>query len=311
MHDLSHSVMFHHFHNEIHPQGQGSLDSNNFNKMLDWLKSNYNLLSADDYLKKALSSSLEKDDICLSFDDALLCQYEVAFPVLEERNIKAFFFIYSSPLNNQVDYLEIFRFFRTISYETIDEFYADFFSIYKIENFNEFLKEKEKYNNLDYLSAFEFYSNDDKWFRYIRDQVLTSESYQAIMLKLLEKKDFDMEAAMSQLWMTDEHISALNSKGHILGLHSYNHPMTIQKLSYSEQQLEYKENYDHLKKVIGETKIITMSHPCGNYNQDTLKVLKDMGIKVGFLSSMAGTKINSLLELPREDQANVAREMNL
>ena len=54
-----------------------------------------------------------------------------------------------------------------------------------------------------------------------------------------------------------------------------------------------------------------MSHPCGNYNQDTLKVLKDMGIKVGFLSSMADTKINSLLELPREDQANVAREMNL
>jgi peptidoglycan/xylan/chitin deacetylase (PgdA/CDA1 family) len=303
--------MFHHFHNETHPQGQGSLDTNNFNKMLDWLKSNYNLLSADDYLKKALSSSLEKDDICLSFDDALLCQYEVAFPVLEERNIKAFFFIYSSPLNNQVDYLEIFRFFRTISYETIDEFYADFFSVYKIENFNEFLKEKEKYNKLDYLSAFEFYSNDDKWFRYIRDQVLTSESYQAIMLKLLEKKDFDMEAATSQLWMTDEHISDLNSKGHILGLHSYNHPMTIQKLSYSEQQLEYKENYDHLKKVIGETKIITMSHPCGNYNQDTLKVLKDMGIKVGFLSSMAGTKINSLLELPREDQANVAREMNL
>ena len=43
-----------------------------------------------------------------------------------------------------------------------------------------------------------------------------------------------------------------------------------------------------------------MSHPFGRYNKNTLKVLKKLGIKVGFLSSPA--KFNkSNLEIGRVD----------
>ena len=52
-----------------------------------------------------------------------------------------------------------------------------------------------------------------------------------------------------------------------------------------------------------------MSHPCGDYNLDTLSLLKEMGIQIGFRSSMSVKEIKSPLEIPREDHANVFKEM--
>ncbi len=48
-----------------------------------------------------------------------------------------------------------------------------------------------------------------------------------------------------------------------------------------------------------------MSHPSGNYNDDTLKILKKLGIKCGFRSSLVPPYIKSSLEIPREDHANI------
>ena len=33
-----------------------------------------------------------------------------------------------------------------------------------------------------------------------------------------------------------------------------------------------------------------MSHPCGSYNSDTVKVLKKIGIKIGFKNIMGESK---------------------
>ena len=56
--------------------------------------------------------------------------------------------------------------------------------------------------------------------------------------------------------------------------------------------------------------IRAMSHPCGDYNADTLSILSKMNIKIGFRSNMSVKNILSSLEIPREDHANVLREMS-
>ena len=48
-----------------------------------------------------------------------------------------------------------------------------------------------------------------------------------------------------------------------------------------------------------------MSHPCGNYNDDTLKILDEMGIQIGFRSNVNIKEIKSKLEVPRENHTNV------
>ena len=45
----------------------------------------------------------------------------------------------------------------------------------------------------------------------------------------------------------------------------------------------------------------SMSHPYGRYNNSSIRVLKKIGIKLGFLSSFTKGKIFSSLEVPRYD----------
>ena len=82
----------------------------------------------------------------------------------------------------------------------------------------------------------------------------------------------------------------------------------MSKLNYHEQFEEYQKNYQHLKGIVGD--VVSMSHPCGNCNEDTLKILDKIGIKIGFRSNVNNTEIKSKFEVPRENHANVLRRMS-
>ena len=300
--------MFHHFHDDIHPFGQGALSSEDFESMLDWLYERYSLLNADEYQYKAENQCLADTDVCLSFDDTLLCQYEIAFPIMTKRNLTAFFFIHSCPLMGEVDYLEIFRYFRTTSYTDIQTFYSDYFTLLD-SFFPEILDAaRRNYDPDTYLREFTFYTQNDKWFRFLRDCILGTEDYEMTMLHLIRKKDFNIEDNRSKLWMNEEHIKELHRNGNVIGLHSYSHPTRMDRLGPKVQENEYKANLEHLRDLAGDD-ITSMSHPCGRYNRDTLNILVSLGIKIGFRSNMHVKSINSLLEIPRENHTNVYKEM--
>ena len=91
MNCVTHSVMFHHFHNAQHPLSQGSLSTSDFIQMIDWLNNRYSILNASEYKKRFENSTLLGTDICFSFDDALKCQFDIAFPVLERLGIESYF----------------------------------------------------------------------------------------------------------------------------------------------------------------------------------------------------------------------------
>ena len=65
--------------------------------------------------------------VCITFDDGLLSQYDIALPVLEKYQIKAFFFPHTSIFTNSVDYLETYRYFRTNYFNNINNFILLFF----------------------------------------------------------------------------------------------------------------------------------------------------------------------------------------
>lgn len=309
MYNTTHSVMFHHFHNDQHLPTQGSLSSSDFIQMIDWLNKRYSILNASKYREHFMNGTLKETDICLSFDDALKCQYDIAIPVMERLGIESFFFVYSSAFTENPDPLEIYRYFRNSCYENINEFYEHFFEVVEQIDIKKFSLLYTKYNELNYLSNFPFYSENDKWFRYLRDQYLMRNQYDEIMSDLMLRKGFDVDLAKQNLWMSEQDLVITESKGHIIGLHSYSHPTQMSKLSKTEQKLEYQKNYEHLSKLIG-IPIHVMSHPCGDYNNITLNILQDMNIGIGFRSNMSIKEIRSPLEIPREDHANVFKEMH-
>ena len=304
---FTHSIMFHHFHDEKHLPAQGSISSSDFSRMLEWLMARYNLIGAREYLKKFELDCLASNDICLSFDDALLCQYDIAIPILEDLGIDAFFFVYSSVFSGNPDNLEIFRYFRTNNFSNIDVFYAQFFTLIESDYEGVLEQHRSKYLNSNYLHAYPVYTESDKWFRYLRDQVLGADKYQRLMLKLMESQKFSPSEILADLWISEENLRDISRRGHLVGLHSYSHPTQMSKLSYKEQLNQYGKNYEHLTSIVGN--IESMSHPCGDYNSDTIQILDDMGIKIGFRANLSQTTVKGKFEIPRQNHASINKAM--
>ena len=192
----------------------------------------------------------------------------------------------------------------------IDKFYEDFFHSVKQIDAAEFSRHYAQYSEINYLATYSFYTDNDRWFRYLRDQYLVRNQYDELMNKLMIQNDFDANTAKKELWMSEEDLVATESKGHLIGLHSCSHSTQMSKLSKPEQELEYQNNYDHLTGLIGKP-IRVMSHPCGDYNEITLEILKSMGIDIGFRDNMSLKEIRSPLDIPREYHTNVFKEMRL
>lgn len=306
---MTHSIMFHHFHNEFHLPAQGSLSGRDFDLMISWLRERYDILDAKEYQSRFISKTLKNTHICLSFDDALKCQFDIAIPILRKNNICAFFFVYSSVFSDDPDFLEIFRYFRNSQFESIDEFYKYFFDFLIQDDKDGYINQQNKYSSLNYLSNYSFYSENDKWFRYIRDQYLGNKNYINIMLQLMSDKNFDVNTASKNLWMKEDELLKIHENGHVIGLHSYSHPTEMTKLTAEQQLKEYKRNFTHLSKILKTSELTSMAHPCGDYNLETLSLLKEMGIQIGFRSNMSVKEIKSPLEIPREDHANIFNEM--
>ena len=299
--------MFHHFFDGAHPKGQGAISATDLEFLIEKTGRN-NILSAQEWMKRALNGSLGANDVCLTFDDALRCQYDVAVPVLDRLGLTAFWFVYSSVFQGNLETLEIYRHFRTTQFADIDAFY-DAFS----DRARDLYPVKVGVGLTDfepdgYLSAYPFYTRRDRIFRYLRDDVLGVQRYQAVMQSMMEQKGFDAQAASARLWMQDRDLRALHDKGHVVGLHSYTHPTRLRELSPEAQKTEYQKNFDHLSAVLG-TPPITMSHPCNSYSPDTIAILQGMGIKLGFRANMEKIENRSVFEFPRQDHANLMKAL--
>ena len=118
---MPHGVMFHHFHNEgERPIAQGSITSSEFKEIIEYIGPK-NILPADIWLEKAINNRLNKKEICLTFDDALKCQVDIALPILQQLGLTAFWFIYSSVFKGEIESLEINRYFYSVCFSEFSE----------------------------------------------------------------------------------------------------------------------------------------------------------------------------------------------
>jgi peptidoglycan/xylan/chitin deacetylase (PgdA/CDA1 family) len=312
-----HGIMFHHFHDDgIHTKGQGSIDKDDFYKMINFIGRN-NILDADIFFEKFKNNKLKEKEVCLTFDDGIKCQIDVALPILEELKIKSFFFVYTSMFEGKPDNLEIFRYFRMNYFNNVNEFYNSFYQVLDkdLKTFFEDNNDKIKATKI----KFPHYSIEDIKFRLVRDIFLTKSQYEETMLLMFKEKQFNYKDFFKKLFFQKDDLKTLDSLGHLVGLHSHNHPTLLEKLNYDEQKDEYEKCLSSISNILDKPKneIKYMSHPCGSYNKDTFEILKELGIELGFKQIMTiepekGMKKinNSFLEIARQDHAEIYKRMN-
>jgi len=297
-------IMFHHFHGKTHPKAQGSISCEVFEELIINIGLE-RIVSAKFFTESILNNSLPENSVCLTFDDNLKCQFDIALPVLKKFGITALWNINTASLTDRLDPMEIYRHYRSNGFPNLDEFYDCFLNHLKNKELSNKLEiHLSNFNPKKYLSEHSVYSDNDRIFRFVRDHVLTSSEYCNAMDELIyEDKNYNVSNVAKKLWMKDDDIQHLIDQGHLIGLHTHNHPTKIELLSEKEQRSEYTTNKNVIQNRFGLS-CIAMSHPSGSYNAFTLKLIKSLGVKVGFRADPHKQKY-SLLELPRYDHAEI------
>ena len=82
-------IMFHHFHDgKRHVKGQGSITEEQFKKIISHI-GRKNILDAEEFIERYKQKTFSKH-VCITFDDSLKCQFDIALPILEKFKIKAY-----------------------------------------------------------------------------------------------------------------------------------------------------------------------------------------------------------------------------
>ena len=101
--------------------------------------------------------------------------------------------------------------------------------------------------------------------------------------------------------MNKKDIKILVNNGNIIGLHSHSHDIhSINNNNIKKLFLEYNSNKRYLDKIF-KIKTNSVSYPFGRYNPHTLKVMKKLDIKCGFISNFNSKKIKNTLLISRMD----------
>jgi len=303
---MTFGIMFHHFWDGKKKASVGAITSEQLEKII-FIYGLDNILPAGEWFENAINGSLKVNQVCMTFDDALRSQIDLALPVLEKYGLTAFWFIYSSVFEGQASKFEIYRHFSTVEFNSFEQFFEAFILHFRQSEYEELLNSgKQAFINSDYLKKYSFYSTKEREFRFFRDKILGRERFELLMEGMLAASEVSLEELAKGLWMDNDDLVDLSKKEHIIGLHSYSHPTDLSALSYVDQHDEYEKNYRHIKKITGRRPRV-VAHPVNSYEPQTLDLLDAMGVKVGFRSNMFKTDF-SYLEYPREDCANVIRK---
>jgi len=178
----AHGLMFHHCRGKGHAPSPGSASAEQVEGILR-LVGLERILSPEEWLQRLEGGALSESDLCLSFDDGLLSQAEVALPVLERLGLRAFWFVYSGVFEAgpESGRLELYRRFRVEFFPGVDDFYREFFGRVSRSAFAGPAADPALDARVSRLRAdFRFYSENDARFRVLRDDVLGPEAYRRL-----------------------------------------------------------------------------------------------------------------------------------
>jgi len=214
----------------------------------------------------------------ISFDDGLLNQYNYAFPLLKQYNIKAIFFIVTRCITDEM-------FVRPIDlfYSLEEKFLGQKINI-KLHGKEIDLKlSTSKCDNVELKNAIK-YSNIKRSIKILN--TIANELNINLTDSLLRNIN-------KQLYMKNEHIKELASAGHIIGNHSHMHQL-FNKLSEKELLYELLQSKEIIKSITGDEKQL-FAYPYGgtnSYNNFTNDLIKQNGFircftNTGFSNSNA------------------------
>ena len=302
--------------NSRYPEIKGC-DVKLFKEQVSYVKKHYAPVTVEEVID-AYNNGRQLPDhaILLTFDDAYADHFTYAFPVLEHEHIQGVFF---PPVKAVTEHtvLDVNKVHFILASTPIE----------KIPCLIEELRNMVKENTEEYeLEPFDCYFErlavanrfDPKEVIFVKRllQVALPEKLRKKMTTDLFEKAVGMEESMfsRELYMTIDQIKCMVDCGMHIGSHGYDH-YWLASLSKEKQEFEIAKSIEFIKLVGGDANNWTIGYPYGDYNDDTIDLLKQYGCKMGFTTRVAVADLkedgpDALYKIPRLDVNDLPKDAN-
>jgi peptidoglycan/xylan/chitin deacetylase (PgdA/CDA1 family) len=314
MHSHCTVIMYHYVRDLKHsryPEIKG-LELELFKEQIAYLKKHYSLIKVEDLIAAMeANEDLAPNAALLTFDDAYIDHYLNVFPVLERNKIQGAFYAPVKTITENV-ILDVNKIHFILAAVDNKQLIIDF--IYAaIDKFRTQYQLDSNENYFNKLAISNRY--DTKEVIYIK-RILQLELPE-LCRKLITNELFskfvsaDEKSFSRELYMNIDQVTCMQRNGMHIGAHGNDH-YWLGSLSKQLQEAEIDKSIDFIKSVGGSESNWTMSYPYGNYNQDTLDILKDRKCKLSFTTEVdiADTTKHTKLKLPRLDTNDIPKDQH-
>lgn len=312
-------VMYHYVRdlkNSRYPLIKG-LDIELFREQINFLKQNYHFVTVEQVIKAYNNDErLPSHSVLLTFDDAYSDHFSNVFPILEKEHIQGAFYppVKAITEHTVLDVNKIHFILASTPKEQFPKL---------IDEVKLLLK---KYREEYHLKSFEFYFDklavadrfDPKEVIFVKRllQVELNETLRNILTNILFEKivGIDESTFSRELYMSIDQLKCMVDRGMHVGSHGYDH-YWLGSLSKEKQNFEIKKSLEFIAEIGGDINNWTMCYPYGNYNEDTISLLKENGCRLGLTTEVALANLNSTIpdsiyKLPRLDTNDLPKDAN-
>lgn len=277
------TLLYHRVRNYEEDVQQLAVAPHNFRQQMEYLRDNYSIVRFDDEWDK-----IQKDSVCITFDDGYRDNFLNAIPILNELHIPATIFV------------------STVNINTKKEFWWD-------ELERNILINQDYPKTLTLNHPFWGCTWDTSTRERRQDIYYSLHQIMKYHISVEERMDWLKQLQRWNNWTEDgreENISMqtkdladLDLNNITIGSHTVNHP-SLASLNYCEQYQEIKKAKEDLEDIF-KIKVNTFSYPFGgeiDYNENTIKICKELKLKKvaanrpGLYDSSVHT---SMYEIPR------------
>ena len=316
MNDLT-IIMYHYVRDLKHsrfPEIKG-LDVEVFKEQISYLEKNYHFVTAEQVIaafKK--EENLPSKAVLLTFDDAYIDHYTNVFPILEHKKIQGCFY---PPVKAITEHsvLDVNKVHFILAATPKDQFGH---LLEKIKQMLILYQEEYQLNTYDYYFEKLAVANrfDPKEVIFVKRllQVELPEKLRNIITKQLftEAVKMEEEVFSRELYMNKDQMRCMVDCGMHVGSHGYDH-YWLGSLPKDKQNEEIQQAIHFIQEIGGDINNWTMCYPYGNYNDDTIDILKHNGCQFGLttrvdLASIDSTETDAIFKLPRLDTNDIPKQ---
>lgn len=310
-------VMYHYVRDLKHsryPSIKG-LDVALFREQVAFLRKHYSFVTVEDVIAAAQGiHKLPSHAVLLTFDDAYIDHFTCVFPILKNEGVQGAFYAPVKAITqhkvldvNKIHFILASTPDKKMSslLKEIDLLLDKYREAYHLENYEYYYKKLAQSNRFD--------TKEVIFVKRLLQVELVEELRNIITTELFEKIVGAEESTFSrELYMSVDQIKYMVNAGMHIGSHGYDH-YWLGSLSKEKQEVEIKESLKFIENIGGDIKHWTICYPYGDYNEDTITLLKENHCALGFTTEVRLADINNqmgdnVFKIPRLDTNDLPKD---